>query len=675
MPSATGLRTALLLLPAISLACGAAFCAAEEAPPLADGMRRTHVSLAVVEMTEPGFAQSTVIPVKRTLEAALPEAAVLRLSVSSATLESSVARLKPDFVISPAADFLRIVDAMGAHPIAVRRTHWAKDPSRSAGAAVITLATRTDITSLATLRGLRLAATLPTSIEGWLGLRKTLLDAGFRSDGFFREVKFLGVGMPNVVEAVLSGAYDAGVVPVCTLERIETEGLVEPGVLKVAAARNEPASACRTSTELYPDLVISALPTADPEVVRRAVAALLSTEPPDAEFGWYPVSDFHAVRQLEESLHVGPWAYLEDMTPAGIWRRWRFWILAGLGLLLLLIASELRLRRLVVKRTTELSASLTEQARLAESEAKTRERLSRLERMGAVSQLCALVAHELKQPVGAVINYLAVAKMKTGLGPALPGLPAPAPADPLLARAIEGADGQIRRISAIVDRVRGYARRERPAPVETDLYAVVASAKAGLKASVATPIHLAPRPGGLRPLVLGDPLELELIFHNLMKNALEAVQHESAGRVWVKVATTAGPVVLVTVADNGPALSDEAFARLSRVSASVKPEGLGLGLGIVRNLVEENGGRMEITRRSPHGLSVEVRFDLVRPGEDPGTMEPPAGVHNEAASAKTDVESPSSKDTKSNAAVAPSTGGEAQTLSVPPNAPSKETPQ
>ena len=635
MSSVRDLRTALLLLPALITVAGTAPCAAAEVPSPPAEIRRTHVSFAVVAMTEPGFTQSTVIPVKRTLERALPEAKVVRLSVSSATLESSVSRLKPDFVISPAADFLRIADAMGAHPIAVRRTHWAKDPARSAGAAVIALASRTDITNLATMRGMRLAATLPTSIDGWLGLKKTLLDAGFRSEGFFREVKFLGVGMPNVVEAVLSGAYDVGLVPVCTLERIETEGLIEPGVLRVAAAREEPASACRTTTELYPDLVISALPSADPEVVRRAVAALLSAQTPAAEFGWYPVSDFHGVRQLEESLHIGPWAYLEDMTPAGIWRRWRLWILAGLGLLLLLIGSELRLRRLVVKRTAELSAALTEQARLAESEAKTRERLSRLERMGAVSQLCALVAHELKQPVGAVINYLAVAKMKTGLGPAIPGLPAAAPADPLLARALEGADGQIRRISAIVDRVRGYARRERPAPVETDLYAVVASAKAGLAPSAASPIRLAPRPGGLQPLVLGDPLELELIFHNLMKNALEAVQGEAAGRVWVKVSKSAGPAVLVTVEDNGPALSDESFARPSRVSASVKPEGLGLGLGIVRNLVEENGGRMEITRRHPHGLVVEVRFDLIHSGKDPDAVHSPKAGHNEAAPPET----------------------------------------
>ena len=48
--------------------------------------------------------------------------------------------------------------------------------------------------------------------------------------------------------------------------------------------------------------------------------------------------------------------------------------------------------------------------------------------------------------------------------------------------------------------------------------------------------------------------------------------------------------MIVEVEDNGPRLSDEAFERLTRVSQSVKDEGLGLGLGIVRSLVEENGG-------------------------------------------------------------------------------------
>lgn len=116
----------------------------------------------------------------------------------------------------------------------------------------------------------------------------------------------------------------------------------------------------------------------------------------------------------------------------------------------------------------------------------------------------------------------------------------------------------------------------------------------------------------------GDPLEIELLLLNVMKNAAEAVQGLPDGAVLVKFrretlpsplaenpspspAAPSAEAVIVEVEDNGPRLSDEAFERLTRVSQSVKDEGLGLGLGIVRSLVEardcaQSGRR----KRRPH---------------------------------------------------------------------------
>lgn len=570
--------------------------------------------LAVVEMTEPGFAATTVNPIRKALSSIFPSEDIVILRVNSATLESAVRELRPDFIISPAADFLRIVDAVGAHPIATRKTRWARDPHQSTGAAVIALSSRTDITTLSSLKGLKAAATLPTSLDGWLALRGEIEDAGMDSEHFFSKLRFFGYGMPHVVEAVLSGAYDVGVVPVCTLERIEAEGLIEPGFLRFAALKEDANadSLCRTSTRLYPDLVFAALPSADPETVRSATLALLGLGA--GEYSWYPTSDFHAVRALEERLHIGPWAYLEEMTPSALWRRWRFWIVGAAGLVLLLLLSELRLRALVRRRTADLQAALAERDRLAASEENVRSRLSRLERMGAVSQLCAIVAHELKQPVGAVINYLAVARLKTGSSAASP-LPAPgteSQADPVLITAIDGADMQARRIARIVDRVRGYARAEKSRPVRLRINDALRSALAGVKFSSSLPVevHLPPQ----SPVILGDALEVELILHNLIKNAIEAVKDDPAGKVAVRVSNTDSEVS-ITVDDNGRPLTDEAFERLSRVSASGKTDGLGLGLGIVRNLVEENGGRLTLSRLSCRGLRAEVRFDVASVAE------------------------------------------------------------
>ena len=449
--------------------------------------------------------------------------------------------------------------------------------------------------------------------------------------------------MPNVIEGVLSGHFDAGVVPVCTLERIEAEDLIERGALRVISPKSDDDTVCAHTSELYPDLVAATFSWTDPELTRLTTSTLLASKSADAEFNWYGTSDFHRIRALEETLQIGPWAYLQEMTPEALWRRWRFAVfavLAGLGLLLL---NEWRLRRLVAKRTGELKRSMEERDRLAQRERAVRDRLSSLERMGAISQLCAMIAHELKQPVGAVINYVAVVKLKLGLQ-TVPGLPGETalnaserPVDPLLLRALAGAEGEAHRIAAIVDRVRSYARRQHAEPVPVDIVRETQNALRSLKAELRPFVVIRP-PFSLtaddaskgRLIIRGDPLEIELLLLNVMKNAAEAVQGLPDGAVLVKFrreilprpsaehpapspAAPPAKAVIVEVEDNGPRLSDEAFERLTRVSQSVKDEGLGLGLGIVRSLVEENGGRIAITRRedlSGRGLRVTLCFDL-----------------------------------------------------------------
>jgi signal transduction histidine kinase len=109
----------------------------------------------------------------------------------------------------------------------------------------------------------------------------------------------------------------------------------------------------------------------------------------------------------------------------------------------------------------------------------------------------------------------------------------------------------------------------------------------------------------------GDPVQIQQVLLNLIRNAAEAMAHvEPAARV-VEVSTerTVPTQITVSVADSGPPVDDGAFGRLFRPFHTTKPDGLGVGLAISRSIVEAHGGQVWAEKRSPTGLI--VRFTLV----------------------------------------------------------------
>lgn len=116
--------SAALLLSLAGL-CAGPLLAAEPAEPAetaeTSALRARPLVLGVVETAEPSFDDNTVRPVLKAMQSAAPGTQIDVVRLSSATFEVAVAQLKPDLVISPAADFLRIVDSIGAHPIGTRK--------------------------------------------------------------------------------------------------------------------------------------------------------------------------------------------------------------------------------------------------------------------------------------------------------------------------------------------------------------------------------------------------------------------------------------------------------------------------------------------------------------------------------------------------------------------------
>ena len=407
-----------------------------------------------------------------------------------------------------------------------------------------------------------------------------------------------------MIREVLEGRSDAGVLSSCQLEIAETAGLVTPGLLRVIEPKQNPALACQHSTELYPDQVFGALNFKRPDLVRSVTVALLGMEQPQTgkgasgRFLWQVPGKFDSVTNLYKTLEIGPWAYMKDWSPAGIVKRFWKYILTGFGFIGLLLLYELRLQHLVRKRTAELSQALEEKAAVVDRLRQMTSRVDVMQRHTLVSQLSSIIAHELKQPIASIINYCAIQRIEAE---------ARGEEDSGPAQAAAAIDEEAKRMSEIVDRVRSYAKgKERPHQ-KCDLGSIVKSALVSFQNYQDYVANVRPEISG-KCFVAGDSLELEILVLNLLKNAGRAVKKQKEGAVRVSLRKCGGQIELV-VEDNGPELTDADMKRVLDRNDSTDSNGLGLGLSIVRAVVDAHSGSIHFERAVPHGLRAVVRFD------------------------------------------------------------------
>ena len=320
---------------------------------------------------------------------------------------------------------------------------------------------------------------------------------------------------------------------------------------------------------------------------------------------WSIASDFTAVDGLYRSLRLGPYEYLRTWTWTRFWKTYRTSILVALTFVLGLLLHAYRSESLVRRRTAELRRSLEEQRKAQTRARDAALRVEALRRAGAVGQMSSIIAHELRQPVATVRNYVQGLRRTLDLRGALK---ADIAEKPLLR-----LDEQAERIERIVERVRAYGRAEVPQRRPVDAVTLTKSAVETLRTARPENFPVTIRSREPNCTILADPLEWELCVQNLVKNALEAVRSVSAPTVTIELAkrcVEGREKLCFSVTDNGPRLDDERFRRLEDVLSSTKLDGLGLGLSIVRMIAEDSGGLLRFARNEPTGLRVVVEWPL-----------------------------------------------------------------
>ena len=116
--------------------------------------------------------------------------------------------------------------------LATRINASGNNAAKTVGSTIIARNDRDDLKTLKDLRGKKIAASSPNSLGGWLAALREIRQRGYDPDNFFSSVYFAQFQTPDVISSVLNGNVDAGILTTCVLEKVESLGLIEKGILK-----------------------------------------------------------------------------------------------------------------------------------------------------------------------------------------------------------------------------------------------------------------------------------------------------------------------------------------------------------------------------------------------------------------------------------------------------------
>ena len=230
--------------------------------------------------------------------------------------------------------------------------------------------------------------------------------------------------------------------------------------------------------------------------------------------------------------------------------------------------------------------------------------LARVSRVSVAGQMAAALAHEVNQPLTAVIAYargcLRLLRQQTVQLP-------------LLREGLDEAVHQAERAGVIINRLReflydGISHRS-SVEVSEIVRAVLDLARPELvQNGIDSRLLITP---GLPRLVV-DRIQIEQVLLNLVRNAIEAMlsAHTTQPRVTIAADVSGLNRVRIAVSDVGPGVADDIASRLFQPFTTTKPQGMGLGLSISRSIVQAHGGELEMTRNPTGGTT----FSFALPG-------------------------------------------------------------
>ena len=420
-----------------------------------------------------------------------------------------------------------------------------------------------------------------------------LTDRKINPENFFSNWERVDYPVHKVLSAVESGRKDVGLIRACSIEMLPKEEQKKFKVIE--PVQNSPLHSLHTS-RLFPNWTLGAMKWVPSDVATQISAALLTAKPEtDMGIHWQIANSFSQIDDLYKSLKTGRYEYLNHWTLRSFMEKaWPF-LLASLVGLLGLILHLSRVQALVTKRTAQLKKEVVNRVNLERQNRRIVEKFSNLEKASTLGMISNMVAHELRQPLSALSYSLFTLNMvfeKERIS------------SEIAEKAISKAKKQVSRISLIVDHVYRYAKDDRHTEslsLKTLIEQVVNEIKISNPSSV---VYVSAE----EVLIQGNKLELQLALYNVLKNAIEASVNGEAD-ISIALRREQAQAVL-SVSDKSKKISQENLAKLTDEFHSSKGQGLGLGLPIVKSIIDNHGGSLKFKAIEPRGLEVIFVFPI-----------------------------------------------------------------
>jgi PAS domain S-box-containing protein len=240
-----------------------------------------------------------------------------------------------------------------------------------------------------------------------------------------------------------------------------------------------------------------------------------------------------------------------------------------------------------------IASDITPRRNAEEQAARQAERAQSASRLITMGEMASSVAHELNQPLTAISNYC------TGMMSRIQGQRIQP--DELLG-ALEKTAKQAQRAGQIIQRIRSFVKRSEPNRTPSDVLQMVGNATELADIELRRQqVRLVPYIAARLPTLVVDPILIEQVLINLIKNAGEAIAQAERPPGKRLVELRVGPkreddqdVVEFAVRDSGKGVPDDMIERIYEAFYSTKTEGMGIGLKLCRSIVESHNGQMKV---------------------------------------------------------------------------------